>query len=585
MSNADVEGLKNVKIKEKWTINVNATGEARISVIVEFKNVSADEQNLTLPYKFKFKREEKPTYLRFDGKEVPPEDDSHTLPLKLHIKPNKSAIVDIDMGYSALAKPENNWWNISLYPKHGAVSPHELTIECFLPMGAENIVVRGGGFHDVNDYKKKIVFYFPSGGPYFINFAYKLKGGKKNVEAKGPQVVPSFCGEDIKDIRDRMPLLCGISSLLSKELKDRKPFLGKNFLIILHFLKDLIVFLEACEKLGLKPSKTYLFYKPYLYPHKDSIISFLKSKGYVNIFPIGELSNLLGKLDQQLPVENVMVLEDGGYITPLLHRNFSNLLRKTIGAVEQTTKGIRKDKNIQEIKIPIFNVAEAEIKRRIEPPHIADAIIQNIRALLDFEKLRGRKVALMGYGTIGVKVAEKLRNEGLHVTIYDPESNKRMQAREDGYAVEEEPYNAVKNKFLVIGCSGETSIGRKEILSLKHKTYVISTSSDQIEVDLDALDALSRKKLLLTNTKGKKIGTTYIIRGKGLEIRLLCDGYPVNFWCSESMPDQVSDLILSLIFLSAYKLATNKYPVDIHNVDSIVEEFNVDKMYEEYYAD
>jgi S-adenosylhomocysteine hydrolase len=49
--------------------------------------------------------------------------------------------------------------------------------------------------------------------------------------------------------------------------------------------------------------------------------------------------------------------------------------------------------------------------------------------------------------------------------------------------------------------------------------------------------------------------TKYIIRGTDKAINLLADGFPINFWASNSMPNEVSDLIMSLIFISVIYLA------------------------------
>ena len=146
-----------------------------------------------------------------------------------------------------------------------------------------------------------------------------------------------------------------------------------------------------------------------------------------------------------------------------------------------------------------------------------------------------------------------------------------------------EPYNAVKNKLLVIGCSGETSIGREEILSLSHGTYLVSASSDQREIGLMELEALSSSKKPLKNENGIKIGTSYTICGQNKVIHLVADGFPINFWYSESMPNQVSDLILSLIYVSAIGLIKNGFGNGFQNTDEISKRYEVARIYEQIY--
>jgi len=390
-----------------------------------------------------------------------------------------------------------------------------------------------------------------------------------------------YSSNELEVIRNRMPLLNYLATKLSKEFSDR-PFAGINFLVVLHFLKDLIVFLEACEKFGLESCRTHLFYKPYLYPHREETTSLLTAKGY-HVYPIENLEKVLDVLNTQDVNGHFVVIEDGRYIVPSLHERFPKLLEKTIGAVEQTTRGIRNDKQIGDLKIPILNVAESKIKNEIEPPYVADAVIRNLESLLSGEKLRGSRAAVLGYGTIGEEIAKRLRGKGMTITIYDQDPLKRAKAREDGFEAVNELYNAVKDKLLIIGCSGETSIGREEILSLSHGTYLVSASSDQREIGLIELESLSTSKETLKNEKGKKIGTSYTIRGQNKVIHLIADGFPINFWYSESMPNQVSDLILSLIYVSAIDLVKNEFENGLQNINEISEKYETAKIYEQIY--
>lgn len=756
----DSLGRGSIYIGERWLIEVNRDGGAKVTIVTTFKKLSEEEQSLNEPYEILFREEEKPDYFQCDGRTI----SDNSIPLNLAIQPSNDESITIDLGYTCLAKKEDSWWDVSLNPRHGAIYPLNFTMECYLPMEAEDIRfrnVRSESFL-IDPIHKKAVMTF-TGSPYFFKLAYrsgknqmsevlkvfisyseddggdlagqlkralekydtdtsvfvaavdidigeswktkivtalndcdvfipiltvaacrsnyvrkeievaiekerriiipcvyhqvlpnmipdiieglqritfndkhdllrqvlpkfsphkdvarqvpkakdainardkknnlrmkkpkKSKGSYTSYTIKKPEQLEehnsfiisnselTFTNEDIERVRNSMPLLNFLANQLSRDNRD-KPFHGKTFIIALHFLKDLIIFLKSFEKLGLAPDKTYLFWKPYLYPHKDKIVSYLKNEKKYNIYPLDDLEGVLAT--QQDSMDNIVVLEDGGYIAPLLHQGFENLLEKTIGAVEQTTKGIRRDKGIEHIAIPILNVAEAEIKTRIEAPFVADAAIHNIENLL-LETLRGEEIALMGFGVIGSEIMKRLRNKAT-ITVYDPDPMRRTEARNNAAIAESEAYLAVRDKFLVIGSSGETSIDKREILSLKHKTYLVSTSSDQIEINIPVLEDLSKPETepLKNPNNDNMIGRSYVIRERDIEVRLLADGYPVNFWCSDSIPNQISDLILSVIFLSTFELVVNKseYPNGIQNVDKIIRKYEIAKLYEEYY--
>ena len=581
MKKGDVEGLF---FNEKWVFEIESSGNAEVTITLQIKNLS---NNLIIPpyYRFRFREKEIPKKLlkiTDPPKEIDLEGSAYLIPLNFQLNPFEDKEITFEAEFTNLAKRENDWWDVSLWLFRD--NPIQLQVIILPPFECEDIKCRTDSPHKFDSDTKSLSIYPPSyTNQHHIKVAYKYKSktelGKRNTTERSSI---SLSEKDIEQIRNRMPLLNYYSDKLSMEYKT-KQFNDKILLVILHFLKDLIILLESLEKLGLDPNKCYLFWKQYLYPHKDQIILYLREKGYNNIYPLEELEDILRGLESE-NIDNLIILEDGGYIAPSLHYNFPNLLKKTIGVVEQTTKGIRRDKEISRIDIPIQNVAEAEIKMRIEPPYVADAIIQSVTDLLSHEKLRGRKIAVLGYGVIGTKIVERLQSMGCHVTVYDPESKKRIEARDKGLDVVSESYNAVKDKFLVIGCSGDTSINLKEILQLQHKAYLVSASSDQVEINVPELRNLSREIKPL-KIDDKIIGTSYILREKDTEIRLIADGYPVNFWYSESMPNQVSDLILSILLLSVFDLVVNRemYSSGFYKVDEIVKKYGVGDFYEQFY--
>lgn len=410
------------------------------------------------------------------------------------------------------------------------------------------------------------------------------KSEERHKEENEP-LIKSISNKDVKKIWDKMFLLRYYKKKLPSQLEPALPFSEKRFLVVLHFTKDLIPFLETCKELGLKPGLTHAFYKPYRYPHREPIIAYLEKQDY-KVHALEKMEDVMKEIEASASDLPMIVIEDGGYVVPLLHSSFPTILGRTIGAVEQTTRGIRNDRKIDNISIPILSVAEADLKREIEPPHVADAVVQNIDRLISFEKFRGSDVALMGYGTIGKEIAQALKGKGLNLTVYDARPARRVAAKDKGYNFALESYNAVKDKFLVIGCSGETSIRENEILALRHNTYLVSATSDQNEIGIEALRSLSsQQQTLIHPDTSRVIGTSFIIKGKS--IHLLADGYPVNFWESESMPDQVSDLILSLILVSTIELALSggNIPAGIHSgkVDEFADKYEVAQLYERYY--
>jgi len=363
-----------------------------------------------------------------------------------------------------------------------------------------------------------------------------------------------------------------------------KPFKGKTLLILLHFLRDLILFIEACKKAGASPQDTIIFYKDYQYPNKEEIKAHLEKGGY-KIYSVKEIDSALGKLRLE-GVGKIIVIEDGGVIVPKLQKDFKKLATLTLGAVEQTTKGIRNDQQIEGLSFPVISIPGSKFKDTFEPPHVARAVVNNIQQLLPDKNFSGRSALVIGYGNIGEQIALQFRDTlKMKLSVYDSDMTRLIKAQQCGFDTEENLREGVKEKFLIVGATGERVVGRSEILAMEHNVYLVSASSEQWEFCISELDALSSEKSDLLHN-GEKIGTKYKIRNTERQVNLIADGYPINFWETESMPNEVSDLIMSLIFVSAAEIAINQsLPTGINSniTNELAERYELSKIYLEYH--
>ncbi len=403
----------------------------------------------------------------------------------------------------------------------------------------------------------------------------KVEGIKKEISPVKKQLNFQFFS-----ISESMPVLAYLSNKIKNE-----PFEGKTLLVLLHFLTDLIPFVEACKKAGALPSDTIVFYKDYLYPKKEEIKETLETEG-CKVCSIAEIDNVLRELTSK-ELKPIIVIEDGGHIVPRLHKEeFKGLGDVTLGAVEQTTRGIRNDQQIKELLFSAISIPSSKLKDTFEPPHVARAVVNDIQKLLPNINFSGRRGLVIGYGSIGEQIALFLRDTLMtSISIYDLDATKLVKACQQGFTTEENLVNGIKDKFLIVGATGETVVGRSEILAMDHNVYLVSASSEQWEFCISELNAVCSEKDNLVGT-GEKIGTRYKIRSTEKYINLVADGYPINFWKSESMPNEVSDLIMSLLFVSAIKTATSSsLPQEINSeiTDKLAEEYEISRMYLEYH--
>lgn len=358
-----------------------------------------------------------------------------------------------------------------------------------------------------------------------------------------------------------------------------KPFQGMRVVCILHFLRDLVPFFEALVLLGAKPEKVTFFYKRYPYPQRVTVGEYLRGRGAI-VDSLEGLEAWLGAQEQAGVSEPLIVIEDGGYITPrLLSGDLPRLRARTRLVVEQTTRGKEKiRKAVDEMKgavpeFPILSVASCVLKAKIEPPHIADSFLQNLRNLLPDRMVAGSSCGLFGFGSIGESIAEVMRNAGARITVYDVNSLNLIKAKQRGYDTANSTGELLRNRAWVVGCTGTTSIAESDIYDLSDQSYLVSASSDQIEFAVDALShhSISSEDFFY---HGKFVGSKFELQGTARKrIFLVANGFPINFWGMNSMPDPVGDLIMTVLLLSAWDgLKAEPRGVDGATVDKIVEE-------------
>jgi len=143
---------------------------------------------------------------------------------------------------------------------------------------------------------------------------------KENVKLHSDEVykkeqepsIEVISDKDVKKIWDKMPLLGYYKKTLPSEFKAVLPFSGKRFLVVgLHFTKDLLPFLQTCEALGLEPKSTYVFWKPYRYPHREPIIAYLEKKDY-KVHDLEKMKAVMKEIGASTSDLPIIVIEDGG---------------------------------------------------------------------------------------------------------------------------------------------------------------------------------------------------------------------------------------------------------------------------------
>jgi adenosylhomocysteinase len=345
-------------------------------------------------------------------------------------------------------------------------------------------------------------------------------------------------------------------------------FKGYGIMIVMHFLDDLVPFLEGLLSLGADEESIVLIVKPYPYAQRAAVHSYLYDKRgkirieYLDALPPSDdlLRNAVEDCKAKSTLGKLLVIEDGGYIVPFLHNNYTEENNFCVGAVEQTTKGLRRDEEIEEsykkinkkLLFPILNVAKSDFKEEYESPLVGRAVISSIQRLLSNESFFGEKALVIGFGAVGREVANALKTLGMIVKVSDKKPEPIVAAKVRGFETAVTPRELVKDVKLIIGTTGEQSIGRDTLEKIESGTILVSSSSDLIEIDIDHLRIMAPEQRYQEG-----LGTRFV-RKRGFSedtYLLLGDGFPINFYSGSGIPNRAIDPILAQLFIGAIHIA------------------------------
>ena len=226
--------------------------------------------------------------------------------------------------------------------------------------------------------------------------------------------------------------------------------------------------------------------------------------------------------------DRIIVLDDGGFGRRLVPADIAE--RHAVIAIEQTTSGIR-----IESPIPTILVAASAAKILVEPPIVCSAVLQRADELSRFA---GGPIGIVGSGTIGAALIERLRFEGYDVFAFD-----RVAART--YSGPARPARTIEDLVrscaIVFGCAGEDIRLERRFFEPRETRMLVSCSSGDIEFRslLRSLPSLETADPLSDLAPDEFSGSLVIRRG----------GFPVNFdGSAESAPAEDIQLTRGLLF-------------------------------------
>ncbi len=287
-----------------------------------------------------------------------------------------------------------------------------------------------------------------------------------------------------------------------------------------HLCSTTEVLFDALLDLNLYPENLYVVGK--CYSTNPEVLVRLRKKGINALFSssffnysmpfdidfdrnVDEMIKQVISSNDLFSFEKIIILDDGGH---LLERA-NALLPKGLPVVgiEQTSSGFNRMKD-KLLPFPIINLARSWLKLEYESPIIISLALRKIKEKLDQLDYNINKALLIGFGVLGQKIHEILKDSYL-ISIFDSIPEKSTIAPDE--------FKARLGEFdLIIGCTGSTSLPFNNFRYLKKPVILASVSSSDRE-----FESFKFRKL----SSVKNCHSHVVVDG----ITLLNCGFPITF--------------------------------------------------------
>ncbi len=377
-----------------------------------------------------------------------------------------------------------------------------------------------------------------------LSDGYEVKMKKRIVRD------PSLAAEGKRKIawvRKNMPVLRGIEDEYRKSL----PFAGLNICVSVHLEAKTAYLALVLAAGGANVSVT----GSNALSTKDDVVAALAALdlhvfAWHNATPEEFREHQLAALD----IEPNIVIDDGGDLVHRLHEDRPDLLPGVLGACEETTAGILRNRARQEsglLKFPVVAVNDAQMKHLFDNRYGTgqstwDAIMRTTNLTVT-----GKTVAIAGYGWCGRGIAERAAGLGAHVIVSEIDEIKAIEAVMDGYRVMPMVEAAKTADYIVTTTGVRDVLSKPEFSVMKDGVILANAGHFYDEIDVPAL-----KKMAQESAEVRHNLTGYAV-SDGRWINVVVDGKIVNISAGDGHPAEIMDTSFAVQALSARWVAQN----------------------------
>ena len=385
-----------------------------------------------------------------------------------------------------------------------------------------------------------------------------------------------FGRKEIKIAETEMPGLMAIR----EEYKDQKPLEGANIIGCLHMTIQTAVLIETLVDLGasVRWSSCNIF------STQDHAAAAIADQNIPVFAWKGETEEEYEWCIEQTITGNTdwkpnLLLDDGGDLTAVMHKQYPELLKDVVGVSEETTTGVHRLYEMEKdssLKIPAMNVNDSVTKSKFDNLYgCRESLVDAIKRATD-TMIAGKLAIVCGYGDVGKGSAGSLRGLGANVLISEVDPICALQASMEGYKVVDINDHVHEIDIFVSATGNLNVINHSHMEKMKNGAIVCNIGHFDNEIDVASL-----KKYEWENVKPQ---VDQIIFPDGKKIILLAEGRLVNLGCATGHPSFVmscsftNQVMAQIELWKNHKSYENKVYVLPKHLDEKVARLHLDKL-------
>jgi len=250
-----------------------------------------------------------------------------------------------------------------------------------------------------------------------------------------------------------------------------------------------------------------------------------------------------------------LIVDDGGDLIALLHKEYASLIPEIIGGCEETTTGIIRLKSMENngvLKIPVVAVNDALMKYLFDNRYgTGQSVWDGINGTTNL-LVAGKNVVVAGYGWCGRGAAMRAKGLGAKVIVTEINPIRANEALLDGFNVMSmDKAAAIGNIFVTV--TGNKNVLRKEHFEVMPEGAVLANAG-HFDVEIckpDLKEVAVSHKTIKPNIEEFKMSD-------GRKIFLLAEGRLVNLASGNGHPAEIMDLSFAIQALSLEYVVENQ---------------------------